>query len=751
MSQRKHLSGKRIAPNPINKNTSITELIDSTFQAYNAARLREGAQLFTERMLESNVTVGITLTGALTPAGIGISTLIPLIEAGFVDWIISTGANLYHDTHFGLGLAMHRGNHQASDVELREEGVVRIYDIFFDYEVLLSTDSFFREIIRAEEFQREMSTAEFHYLCGKYVAERERVLGLENQSLLAACYRHGVPVYTSSPGDSSIGMNVAAMELQGGKLRLNPSTDVNETAAIVLTAKRGGGKSAIFICGGGSPKNFALQTEPQIQEVLGIEEKGHDYFLQITDARPDTGGLCVAGETLIDAPRDLSVYPKGIPIKELVGKSGFYVYSFDHEEKKMTLAEVEKVWQTGEKEVFRLRYGWWSGQRKDKWMEDEILATPEHLVMLHNGSYKPLKALKAGESLKAFNTSFSTHGYRNIGLGIGKTLPEHRYLLEFVLGRKLQPDEVAHHLDHNHLNNNFANLAAENYREHLANHRKLEWQNKSAQARENFSALNRQRMTSGKAQQMSRQFWDNLTAEESAAYREKKREEHFHQPQEVRAYRRQRAKEWFAALPEDEKNSIRNQLKTHSANHWQNLSKEARSERVEREKNPRFKHDLNENAVRNALLETGGKIYKTCELLKVDWRTLDRRLKMYSISRAEIRDRYIDNHKVIAIEPTGMTVPVYDMTVKQTHNFVANGIIVHNSGATPSEAVSWGKIDPDQLPGTVVCYVDTTVALPLITAYAMAKHEPRPLKRLYDRREEMMNLLKSEYEKSERK
>jgi deoxyhypusine synthase len=311
MSQRKHLSGKRIAPNPITKNTTIVELIDSTFQAYNAARLREGAQLFTERMLEENVTVGITLTGALTPAGIGISTLIPLIEVGFVDWIISTGANLYHDTHFGLGLAMHRGNHQASDVELREEGVVRIYDIFFDYEVLLSTDAFFREIIRAEEFQREMSTAEFHYLCGKYVAERERILGLKNQSLLAACYRHGVPVYTSSPGDSSIGMNVAAMELQGGKLRLNPSADVNETAAIVLTAKRGGGKSAIFICGGGSPKNFALQTEPQIQEVLGIEEKGHDYFLQITDARPDTGGL--SGATPSEAVSWGKIDPDQLP------------------------------------------------------------------------------------------------------------------------------------------------------------------------------------------------------------------------------------------------------------------------------------------------------------------------------------------------------------------------------------------------------------------------------------------------------
>jgi len=311
MNQSRYLQGRRIAPRPINSGTTVVELIESSFQAYNAARLREGAQLFVERMLNDDVTVGMTLTGALTPAGLGISAIIPLIEAGFVDWIISTGANLYHDTHFGLGLAMHRGNPQISDVLLREEGVVRIYDIFFDYDVLLSTDAFFREIIRSEEFQREMSTAEFHYLCGKYVAERERVLGLENQSLLAAAFRCGVPVYTSSPGDSSIGMNVAAMELQGGRLRINPSADVNETAAIVLAAKRGGGRSGIFICGGGSPKNFALQTEPQIQEVLGIEEKGHDYFLQLTDARPDTGGL--SGATPSEAVSWGKIDPDQLP------------------------------------------------------------------------------------------------------------------------------------------------------------------------------------------------------------------------------------------------------------------------------------------------------------------------------------------------------------------------------------------------------------------------------------------------------
>jgi deoxyhypusine synthase len=298
----KYLEGKRIDPAPISKKTTVADLIDESFLAYNAARLREACQLFTKRMLEPDVTVGMSLTGALTPAGLGISALIPLIKAGFIDWIISTGANLYHDTHFGIGLSMHLGNAQTSDVVLRQEEVVRIYDIFFDYSVLLDTDSFFRKIITAPEFQKPMSTAEFHYLCGRYVHARERKLKIKDKSLLAVAYEYGVPIYTSSPGDSSIGMNVAATALQRNKLAFDPSLDVNETAAIVLAAKRGtakkgkgkkqkGGLSAVFILGGGSPKNFLLQTEPQIQEVLGIDERGHDYFLQVTDARPDTGGL----------------------------------------------------------------------------------------------------------------------------------------------------------------------------------------------------------------------------------------------------------------------------------------------------------------------------------------------------------------------------------------------------------------------------------------------------------------------------
>jgi deoxyhypusine synthase len=762
----KLLQGRRIDPAPITSETTLADLIDESFLAYNAARLREACQLFTQKMLQPETTVGLSITGALTPAGLGISALIPLIEAGFIDWIISTGANLYHDAHFGIGLNLHQGNTGISDVTLRDEEVVRIYDIFFDYSVLLDTDSFFRRIIEGEEFQRAMSTAEFHYLCGKYVREREKTLGLTKKSLLAAAYEYAVPIYTSSPGDSSIGMNVAAKALQGNQLAFDPSLDVNETAAIVLAAKRGaihgrgdrgrkhGGQSAVFILGGGSPKNFMLQTEPQIQEVLGIDERGHDYFLQVTDARPDTGGLCVAEGTLIDTPRDLSVYPKGVPIEELVGKSGFYVYSFDHEQKKIALSEVEKVWRTGEKEVWRLRYGWFSGQRKDKWVEDEILATPEHLMMIHNGCYKPLKALKKGESLKAFNTSYSTDGYRQIGLGVGKTISEHRYLLEFALGRKLEKHEVAHHLDHNHLNNSFDNLIAEHYRTHAANHRKLEWQKRTPEERKAWSEKHRQRMKNGEAKRMSRKFWDSLSPKELEVYRSIKRQENLAQSEEIKEYRKRRAREWFSQLPKDEQEHRREYFKQQTSERFQNLSEQERKEwnaKFQLENNPRFKHEINEETIRNALIETGGKIYATCEKLQIDWRTLNRRLKMYGITREEIKARYVDNHKVISIEPTGIVVPVYDMKVKKTYNFVANGIVVHNSGATPGEAVSWGKVDPDRLPDAVVCYVDSTVALPIITAYALARHEPREPKRLYERRGEFIDLLMSEYAKSKRR
>ncbi|MGC1479138.1 MAG: deoxyhypusine synthase [Chthoniobacterales bacterium] len=301
----------RLLPEPAKKNISAADLIDGCFKAYNGARLAEACRLYTAKMLADDGTVGLSLTGALTPAGLGKSCLVPLLKAGFVDWIISTGANLYHDLHYGLGMQLFAGSPNIDDIDLRNDGVIRIYDVLFDYDVLLDTDAFVRQVIQGPEFQRSLGTDEFHHLLGKYVFEREKTLGIPEHSLLAAAYKYRVPIFTSSPGDSSIGMNVAAMALRGSELTFDVNRDVNQTAAIVYDAKSSGGKSSVFILGGGSPKNFMLQTEPQIQEVMGIEERGHDYFLQCTDARPDTGGL--SGATPGEAVSWGKIDPESLP------------------------------------------------------------------------------------------------------------------------------------------------------------------------------------------------------------------------------------------------------------------------------------------------------------------------------------------------------------------------------------------------------------------------------------------------------
>src|SRR6266566_5904487 len=167
------ISHKRIDPPPLTAGTVLPQLIEEAFLSYNAGRLREACRLFATMMLADDTTVGLSLSGALTPAGLGGSCRMPPVEAGFVDWIVSTGANLYHDTHFALGMEMHQSRPGLDDLQLREHQVIRIYDIVFDYENLLGTDRFYRTICRSEPFQKTLGTAEFHYLAGKYISVRE--------------------------------------------------------------------------------------------------------------------------------------------------------------------------------------------------------------------------------------------------------------------------------------------------------------------------------------------------------------------------------------------------------------------------------------------------------------------------------------------------------------------------------------------------------------------------------------------------
>ncbi len=279
-----YLSGAQILPRRIRPGMTVTELIDEQFQAYNAARLNEAARLYAEEMLDpaKDVTVALTMAGALTPAGLG-GCILTLMEYGFVDFIVSTGANLYHDMHHALAMSLHRGDFRLDDTKLQEEGVIRIYDILFADKVLLDTDAFVRECLKSLP-NRPIATSELHHHLGTQLLKA----GVKPEdSVLAQAALWNVPIYTSSPGDSSIGMNVARHALDGNALTLDPLADVNETTAIVQNATRNG----VIILGGGSPKNFYLQTQPQLWEVLGIQKGGHDYFIQITADAPHWGGL----------------------------------------------------------------------------------------------------------------------------------------------------------------------------------------------------------------------------------------------------------------------------------------------------------------------------------------------------------------------------------------------------------------------------------------------------------------------------
>src|SRR5262245_14570032 len=302
-----YLQGKPIRYYRPKGSPAIRELIDGGFQAFNAGRLSEACKIFTDKMLApaNDATIGLTVAGALTPAGLG-GCVIEMMDRGLVDFIISTGANLYHDLHYALNFTLHRGSPFVDDVELYEEGVIRIYDVLFPATVLLETDAYIRDFIVRSGLNEPISTSEFHYRLGKDLLER--FPGCEERSVVACAARTGVPLYTSSPGDSSIGMNIAYHELMNGsRFMIDPNRDVNEVCALVLAGKQNG----CVILGGGSPKNFYLQAQPTLWEVYGIPKGGNDYFIQITTDQVVWGGL--SGATPAEAVSWGKVNPGVLP------------------------------------------------------------------------------------------------------------------------------------------------------------------------------------------------------------------------------------------------------------------------------------------------------------------------------------------------------------------------------------------------------------------------------------------------------
>ena len=303
----RYLSGKEIRYYRPRGSAEVRALIDGGFQAFNAGRLSEACHIFADKMLtpESDTTIGLTVAGAMTPAGLG-GCVIELMERGLIDFMISTGANLYHDLHYALNFSLHRGSPFLDDVELYEEGIIRIYDVLFPATVLLETDKYIREFLDRSALTGPISTSEFHYRLGLDLLERNPACA--EYSVVAKAAQCGVPVYTSSPGDSSIGMNIAYHELmKGGTLMINPNLDVNEVCAIILAGTHNG----CVILGGGSPKNFYLQGQPTLWEVYGIPKGGNDFFIQFTTDQVVWGGL--SGATPAEAVSWGKINPGVLP------------------------------------------------------------------------------------------------------------------------------------------------------------------------------------------------------------------------------------------------------------------------------------------------------------------------------------------------------------------------------------------------------------------------------------------------------
>jgi deoxyhypusine synthase len=284
--RKRYLSRPPVEPMRLRRGMSVVDLVDVYRRAgaFNGGRLAEGCDLF-GRMIDSGATIALTVTGAMAPAGLG-GAIQAMIEAGFVDLVVSTGANVYHDLHFALKLPVVQGHFQVDDKALYEAGIERIYDVFITEDSLLDTDAFVREALEKapQELRGHISTPRLHDYLGHLVLQHAP---LPQKSWVATAARYGVPIFTSSPGDSSIGMNVAAMKLRGGETTVDPDLDVLESTAIVYDARVNG----VVILGGGSPKNFYLQTQPTLWQILDLNRGGHEYVLQISTDSPQWGGL----------------------------------------------------------------------------------------------------------------------------------------------------------------------------------------------------------------------------------------------------------------------------------------------------------------------------------------------------------------------------------------------------------------------------------------------------------------------------
>jgi deoxyhypusine synthase len=295
LSNNRHsFSGKKIDPPEVFAGMTVSQLIELFGKTgYNARRLAEAAEIMI-KMVESGATICLTIAGAMTPIGFG-KIISVMIENGFIDWIVTTGANAYHDLHFAYDLPVRQGHFDVDDDILYSKQIVRIYDVYIkENGTLQSQDTIIQKNIQGiyQKKNKDMeigSTADLSYFIGMAASEKSK---FPEKSFMVSAFKSDVPVYIPALSDSSIGLNMLPLMMLNEKVSINVIQDIAESAAILWKSNKSGG----IELGGGVPKNFFQQTGPALYQILKIKEGGHDFIVQLTDARPDTGGL--SGATL---------------------------------------------------------------------------------------------------------------------------------------------------------------------------------------------------------------------------------------------------------------------------------------------------------------------------------------------------------------------------------------------------------------------------------------------------------------------
>jgi deoxyhypusine synthase len=661
----------------------------------------------------------LTLSGNATP----LSPLIgDLIDRGIINCIVSTGSICTHSFSVERGRPMF----QITDPEAVDDnwfyakGYNRIYDCVELEESLNEGFDILRKLVDGLDPESTITSADILDIIGAYLNEK---FPKEN-GIIHAAQRNGVPIFIPAFTDCELGLDLFAItKMREKEGKATPMFDAfGDWERYADYIKDHTESCGIITLGGGTPRNWAQQVGPSfdILTEYGVEPKDlimrFKYAVRICTAPSTEAGLsgcgyCLHGDTMIEAPRDLKKHPKGIPIRELVGKSGFPVYSYDRDKQRIVLSNVAAVFPSGKKKLYKVKYSWTSkgnARKRSKRCTGEVVASADHQFLMRNGTYKKLSELSSADRLMPFNAVYKQNGYaaavyRHVYTNSRKPsrLPEHRMIAEHAAGRPLVASDQVHHIDHCPWNNSPDNLQIMTPEEHSEHHGltapREQRQRQGRKLRELYSLPEvRERRRALVSGEMNPRFIEGLD-------------------ESVIRTALGKHKGVLERVAEDlgvSVKAIKNRMRMYSIP----------TNRCRADAHNRFVPGLSEEVVREALVRNRMFVQKACRDIGVSHKVFYHRMAMYGIPFPQQR---VDNHVVESIEYWGED-ETFDMTVDGTHNFAANSVILKNS-----EGRSWGKFWPpaeegggkdkkgkkDQIVGMNAEVVgDYTIAFPLIAA-----------------------------------